>query len=321
MITAALLSVSALMMSSCIQFEEKVILNPDNSGKTRVTLIMPNPAEMMGAMMEGLAPDGAAAAEGMPSIDDMAKDMAQGILGGAKGVEAWRNVEWGATEDGKMRFQGVAYFRDFNEFEASSDDGGAGPDLGSPTSTMRDGKWVIAIEMKDDGEPDDPAAAPQIPADQIDTIIAQSRAQWEQQKPVMGPMIGSMRMEYRLKVGGTIESVSAFTQHEPNVAGIVMDGQKMIGAMDGLIGDDDAMRKLMTEGSFDAQGMPEPPDDQMMELVFGSPGPLEIIIEPGDPLFDYEAEVAAAKASMTDELKGMIEAGQAAAAAGDGDPF
>lgn len=313
-----LIALGALFLSSCIQFEEKVILNPDNTGKTRVTLVMPNPMEMMGAAVGELGgPD--AAAE-MPSAEDMAKEMAQGILGEASGVDAWRDVSWGVTPDGKMRFQGVAYFRDFNEFSAQGGgEGGMDMDIGTPKSSMRDGKWVIAIEMEEDAG--DPAAAgPQIPADQIDAVIAQSRQQWEGQKQMMGMMLGGMRMEYRLKVAGTVDSVSGFTKHEENVAGIVMEGSKMIAAMEGLIADDEAMRKMMTEGSFDESGMPQPPDDQMMELLFGAPGPLEMVITPGAPLFDYDAEVAAAQAAMSDELKQMIEAGKAAAAEG-GDDF
>ncbi|MEM7015392.1 MAG: hypothetical protein AAF585_28365, partial [Verrucomicrobiota bacterium] len=52
------------------------------------------------------------------------------------------------------------------------------------------------------------------------------------------------------------------------------------------------------------------------ELFFGSEGPIEIVINPGDPLFDYAAEVEAAKAGMSDELKQMIEEGKAMAEGG-----
>ena len=54
LMAAGLLALGSLFMSSCIQFEEKVILNPDNTGKTRVTLVMPNPMEMMGAAVGDL---------------------------------------------------------------------------------------------------------------------------------------------------------------------------------------------------------------------------------------------------------------------------
>ena len=65
--------------------------------------------------------------------------------------------------------------------------------------------------------------------------------------------------------------------------------------------------------------MPQPPDDVASDLIFGGDGPVEIVIKPGEPLFDYAAEVAEAQANMSNELKQMIEDGKAAAADGGAD--
>lgn len=323
-IITSLAGVGALLTSSCVQLEEKAIINADNTGKSQVTIEMPDPSAMLGGLG---APDGGAAA---PAADpnETAKEFAQGVLGGAMGVEAWSNVEYGVTPEGKMRFRGVAYFPDFTDYEVSPGGGGGmemeGPGGGGLKSEMRDGKWVISMDMEPDAEadPDEPAGEP-VPADEIDGKLQQARAQWQAMKGMMAGFFTGLKFEYKLKVAGEIESVSNFVKHDTNVAGVVMDGEKILGVMDAMLMDDDLMKASLAAGEVDEQGMPKnPPADLAAKMMFGEEGPVEIVIIPGDPLFDYAAEVEAAKAAMTDDIKAMIEAGKAAAAAeGDDDPF
>ncbi|MEM7012747.1 MAG: hypothetical protein AAF585_14830, partial [Verrucomicrobiota bacterium] len=247
---------SCLFLSSCIKMEEKMILNPDNSGKVRITFEMPD----MSAMMGGLGDLGADADVEMPDAEELAKEFAKGVLGGTQGVEAWRDVEWGKTAEGKMRFQGVAYFKDVNEFQTDTGAGdGAGG--GGMNSEMRDGKWVISMSM-DDGEAaaDEPAGEP-VPADQIDAVLQQQRAQWQAMKGMMLGMFAELNIEYRLKLSGEIESVSNFEQFAPNVAGVTIDGQKMIAGMEKMMMDDEFMKKALAEGKVGEDGMPEPPPE------------------------------------------------------------
>ena len=117
-----------------------------------------------------------------PSPKIWPRDMAQGILGSAKGVDAWRDVEWGVTDAGKMRFKGVAYFKDFTQFEAGSNasGGGGGGEMGGEfkSEINADGMWVISMDMSG-GDDGGEAMGEPVEADKMDEVIAQSRQQWQ----------------------------------------------------------------------------------------------------------------------------------------------
>ena len=311
----SLVGLGALTLSSCLQMEQKFVVNPDKTGKCLVKVEMVNPMEMLGGL-------GALGGEG-PSPEDMADGFAKGMLGGAIAAEAWSDVKWGVTEEGKMQFTGVAYYNDFTKFTANP--GGAGGDGmsmesdigGELTSTIRDdGMWVIGMDMTmEEAGGDEPAGEP-VPADQIDQKLKEQRMQWQAMKGVMGMFLTEMKFDTRVKVAGEIQSVSNFEKMADDVAGISVDGSKILEGMEAIVMDDDFMKKALAEGNLDEDGMPSNlPPDMAAKMLFGERGPVEIVVKPGEPIFDYEAEVEAAKAAMTPELKQMIEEGRAEAEA------
>lgn len=303
--TASLLL--AVALTGCVKYEQKTQVNPDQSGKALIKFEVASPMLLFGDKIReaGLKPK------------DLAEEMAKRILGAANGVEAWSDVEYGVGPAGKTKFSAVAYFSDLKEF-ATAGSGGANkmPEIGEWKSEMVEGKWVIQMDLKMEdlgkkkGDP--------VPADQIDAKIEEQRAEWKQMKGTMGIFLSEVEMDFSLEVGGTMESVQNLELKKDSVASLNLSGRKILNGLETLVMDDDFMKNAMIEGNVDRRGKVIPDGDMIGEILLGGDGPAKIVITPGEPLFDYEKEVAEAKAAMSDDLKKLIEEGKALMGKTDG---
>ena len=297
-------------MTSCMDSNQKLILNPDGSGKAQVHIqVQPNP---MGGAAFGIG--GADAPK--PDPEKEARETAGGLLAGAEGVDAWKNVEWGVTDKGLIEFKAIAYFSDINEFEVGSiKTGGMSMSGGVPGWEMTkndDGTIVLGFDPMGSGDEDmpdglaDPDLKPS--AEEIDQMIKQERMQFQQMKPMMGPMLAGLKTAVTIKVPGEIQSKAIFEQAGPNVASMSFSGKQMLDGMEKVMMNDELMKKMAEAGQVGhGPGGGEPPEEAF-ELIFGEPGPVQLTFKPGAAQFDYAAEVKAAQDSLPAEIKEMIEA-------------
>ena len=100
-IQAGLGTVFALLLCSCYETEQDFTLNPDGSGKVR------HECSFQNIRMSNEPDDSPEALQA--AIAKVIKD--------SKGVDAWRDVSFKRLDDGRLWFQGTAYFKNLAELE------------------------------------------------------------------------------------------------------------------------------------------------------------------------------------------------------------
>jgi len=279
---AAILAASA-MLAGCFELKQDASLNPDGSGKAVVELTMPD----MGAMGMSMGMDDKAPP---PDPEVTLKQFAKQTLDDSKGVEAWSDVSFARTEDGRMKFKGTAYFKDFATMHVGQGQGGDGV-------FRKDDKGGMVLEMtmsEDEAKaPEPPAKTPPPSAEELAKQIQAQRLQYQQMRPMMEMMLGKMKVEMTFRLPGTLAEVSGFEKQPDGSVRIAMDGAKMLQAMDQLNADDAYVRQAILAGKKPGA---EKMDPAVMEKMFGTKGPFRARVT-GDlkPLFDYAAAVKAAK--------------------------
>jgi hypothetical protein len=283
----AVLAVASLVVG-CIETKQDFTLNPDASGKVVFEFTMADMPFRFG--QEGEKPD--------PELT--AKRQVKQMIDGASGIDAWADISYVRTEDGRTRVKGTAYFKDFSQvkFQTSALSG---------ISFAKDdmGGMVLAIDEKVGAGPENPAAPPAPPpatppappnAEELDAKIKADREKFQQMRPILEATIGRMKTDLTFHLPGTLAEVNVF-QREPNGAvRLVIDGAKVLEAMDQLALDDAYLKEQALAGRKPGGKMML--DDTMKQKLFGAKGPVRARINGVlKPLFAYDSEVAAAKAN------------------------
>lgn len=265
---------SLLLLAGCFETKQEFTLNPDGSGKVVHESTFQN-LQITGAKGASEAQVKAAAAE---------------IINRAKGVDAWRDVSFALLDDGRISFKGTAYFRSLS-------------DLDLPDQTMlefdwagaADGTGALTLRAKNSGRAEKPAAAPEnLSAAEIAQKLKESRAQYQQMKPMMAMMVGTMKHEVVFHLPGKRGKSSLFQVDPAGALRLQFEGAKLLEAMDKLISDDAWMAR--NANSLKPGGSGPQMDERMSELMFGEKGPARAAVSGlGAAVFDYEGEVATAK--------------------------
>jgi len=251
------------------------------------------------------------------------KKSIQEILSQSKGVDTWKDIFYKLTDDGRMYFKGTAYFPDINELNVHT------PGFSSEMKLhfTRDISGEITIEFKSEKQDEEGEAVkpptPQIPEAQLNILVKQAKLQFNQMKPMMQGILSTIKSETILHLPGGIKEISNFEKVDARTVRIVLDGSKMLEVMDKMMQDEDWLKEQIRAGKDPLQDGPEG-DLDMNEMLFGEKAPVRVVLARGaQQLFDYDAEVTAAKQNYAQMLKdlGLEEAEPAIPAIGDVSPF
>lgn len=303
------LALTALAVSGCLQVEQTILLNPDNSGKATIKATMTNP---MAAMMQGLAEQGGKEATEELSQrmgTEMAKSFAASMVNESKGIDAWDQVKYATTKEGGFTFEGVAYFPDLNELSTAASANAEGP--GAMPALFRseksaDGTWIIQGLPDPSDTKQAPARGKPVPPEEVDAKIKELRENWAAMEAIAAQVMKDSKAVLRIQVAGTIRECSGWKQTSPQSVTLELNTGDILTHLGTIINDDTALRQALLEGRVTEDGFPEPNFTQLRRLLFNGADKAEIVITPGAPLFDYAAETAKAKAAMSGQLKELL---------------
>ena len=231
------------------------------------------------------------------------KKQVKEILEGSQGVDTWKDVSYNLTSDGRIHFKGTAYFPDINKL--SFQNGGFSDD--SALTFTRDMRGRITIELKS-GQPEDPGQVTPRPPQMTDAEVAakvqEARMGYNQAKMMMASFLSTMKIETILHLPGDIVEISNFQQVDSRTTRIAFEGPKMLEVMDMMMQDDLWLAEQIRAGRDPQQ---DGPTDELAfnEMLFGQRAPLRVVVDMPPqalPLFDYAAEVTAAKANYESML-------------------
>jgi len=284
-IFSVLVLLPVIFLAGCLEVEDEYTLNPDGSGKVLHRAWFQN----VNLNLTGNEPD----------PEKQMRDAVQTLLTESEGIEAWKDVQFQLGSDGRIHFSGIAYFSSMNDVKFKH--GGISADLLSFSwEPQPDGTAVLGLRS-DEGVEDD--LAPGVEIDDMEAEMARQRASYLQMKPMMTGMMGGMKARATIRLPAEPASVSNFQQLEDGSVSIALDGEKLIENINAFIMDDERIKEMILEGKSiqDAQEM----EGMMAREIFGADGPVRVVVGPGQPLFDYAAEVSAAQAAFPDLLENL----------------
>jgi len=296
-------------LASCIDIEQNLVLNPDGSGKvTMITAVAMPSLDGLGGL--GDLP-GAGGEEGKKlKPREQAREIAVGLLR-AEGIEAWGDVSYGVGKDGKTRASVTGYFPDVTKVRLSNPlgDDDKKEDLG--VTKTPEGNWLLEDSLDDEDEASDKKKsegdtdATALTDEEVQDKLDEERQQWAGMKAFMSAFFDSLRIAMSVQGGGTILDTTVFQKKDDRTATLEFTGKKMVESVDALLQDDDKAKALIRKGisPTDSDGGPE----EFFKMMFGGDGKMRVTLKPGEPAFAYAEAVAKAKASITPELKALLE--------------
>ena len=278
----ALLAVLPLILVGCFEMKQDSTVNPDGSGKVLV--------EMTQAAMPPMNMGSGEAAKMDPEM--MLKGFAKKILEGSKGIETWADVSIVTTDDGRMTFKGTGYFKDVTKVQS-----GEGDASGTTWAKDEKGGMVLTLDTSSKNSPEKGEAKP-VPAteEEMTKAIQAAKMQWQQMKPMMEMMLAKLKMDMIFRLPGTLAEVEGFTKQADGSVRVTIEGAKLLAVMDKRMADEDYLKAAIKAGKDPMQDKAE--GEKMMNEAAGIKGSLKARVT-GDlkPAFDFEKEVAAAKAA------------------------
>jgi hypothetical protein len=273
--------------SGCLETEETYTLNPDGSGKV--------------AYIRTLDP------VGQSEPDEEAKKQVETILNQSVGVEAWRDVAYGFTEDKTAWFKGTAYFRDIERLRFPCD----GPVFRPCMMCEPDGDLVVEITRHGSDGPKTPLQ--RLSPRELEARINGLRSQYSSGNSLFfgdGKALkqSAVRQTFVLRLPGQPAEVTNLTPWEGGSLRVKLDGGDILRAMNAVVADDGAMRRVVFAGENPVDGGPVF-DALVHKRLLGQESPIRARVG-GDlkALFDYEVEVTAAKQDygQTLEKAGLV---------------
>jgi hypothetical protein len=289
-----------LLVSGCFDTREDFTLNPDGSGKVV--------HECTFQTMDFNA--GNEAQDTGRALTNAVRELLQQ----AKGVEAWRDVSFKTLDDGRLYFRGTAYFKDLSKLEI-------------PNQTMLEFDWTKNADSSalltlrtNKSEPADGISvhrakkpAKDLSPEELNKLIKQQRASFQQSKPMMAGILGPMKQSVVWHLPGNVTSSSNFAKDSAGNLTIKIEGAKMLDVIEKLVNDDDWCRKHGGTGFDDMQEKPVM-DAEFNQFIFGENAPVSATLAAmSGPLFDYDAEVEVAKTEFAQTQKDL-RAGELGAA-------
>ncbi len=292
------------VVAGCVETRDEYTINPDGSGKVifEITFQPMN----IGALMGGAAPNIAAGDEQSQLIQSV-----RDIIEQSSAVEAWTDVSYRMTDDGRVNFKGTAYFPDITKLRIRV--AGITTDKGIAFTT---GQGEVTVEMKG---PQSEAAGttqtpmPAIPEAQLDEVVSQARTQYNQSRIMMQTMFATLKVETIIHLPGPIRGISNFERLDGTTVRIGLDGAKLMQVVDETM-QDAAFLKQMIRGGEDPFSLSGGVSTRQFQKLYGDGGPVRVVAAAAGPLFDYDAEVAVARADYDRLLQELDAEGPGAGA-------
>ncbi|GEP41308.1 hypothetical protein BGE01nite_05990 [Brevifollis gellanilyticus] len=292
-----------MVLTGCLELEEKYLVNPDGSGKFIITCLLD--------MQKFPGAEGSRAA--LPS----AEEWLQGLVRESKGVDVWASASVESKADGKVFIKAEGYFKSLNRL----DFGGPHPlvlaepaleQAGLKASPLLEPRGFIGTAHLS-GRPERPrqltTRASMIMTALLDTIPPASTPTNEPLETIEGnigknlPQLFDVLADARYTAlfnfgDATVKSTSGFEQVNPHTVRMDVKLGQLARRADGA-------HALITSGTKPSQSRTFLLD--LLNIPFTrSPSPPAAIIEGEQVVFDYLTESEKAKEAQSPELKRLL---------------
>ena len=283
-----------LLLVSCFQEEKLYTVNPDGTGKVVFKATFP-----LDSVINLNQNDGA-----KPSPEKKAKDAVTKIFEQSEGVAAWADVTYKINDEGKIKFQGTAYFNDLNKVKLKM--GGIDSDTLKPTLIKKNGLVTLECALVKKKNASDAAksekAQPkwaEMTQKQQKLAMAKARQGLLQMKGMLGGVAADMSTKVTIQLPAPAKKATGFKKLSDSSFTITQTGKMMLEGIDKVLADEKIMQTLA--GELD---MTQEPPAEVMHQMFGfSANPSVQFPASAAPAFDYKKELQAAQKAAPAMMK------------------
>ncbi|MFH1683844.1 MAG: hypothetical protein ABIA67_03060 [Candidatus Margulisiibacteriota bacterium] len=272
----------AVILTGCIEGKQTYHLNPDGSGKVSVDVLF----QAIEFGMTGTEKQ---------DTTEMLTEAVRKTLNESQGVDAWKDVAYKLTDDGKISFKGTAYFPDVSKLRLS---------FGGIKMQMRDfvfkkdaaGNTVFELVTPQEDVKAKKTAPAKLTEKEIQEMIKMERVKYNQSKPMLATVFTPLKIDLTFYLPGKVGEAVNLNKTADGAVRLVFDGRKMMEVIDGMYADDALLRKKILAGVELLEDTSESQNLYLNEKLFGKRDAIYATLTGEmNPLFDYKKEVAGAQ--------------------------
>ncbi len=291
------LAIAGVMFSGCVEEKQEYVLNPDGSGKVIYEVnVMP--------VQTFMSNENSNLKISVPK--KKAREGAAKIINDSTGVEVWKDISYEYTDEGKIHFEGTAYFRDVNELGLAYPNFDKTNETKMKLSKCKDqpGNKVLTFGSQTTATCDEPREKREFTESELAEEVKKTRIKYNQGKASMAAILSNMRIEKIFHFPGGIQEVSQFKKVGENTVRLVFDGDEFLSEMDKMMQDEELLKEYIRENMGSSENERFNSLLLLNDSLSDEDGPIRVVFQnDSEDCFDYQAEVADAKEKYAKMLK------------------
>ena len=282
-----LLFVTLIFILGCLEEKSEYTINADFSGKATFELTF-TPSHLVPSK-PGAEPE------------HMITYQIEQILLRSKGIDTWKDISFGLTDEVSIHFIGTAYFPDANKLSLWR------PDVreSSRLQFSKDKSGRIIIESSDFPDPNKEMgkkSTPELSEAELALQLKLAKLRYKQIRPMLQSTFGTLMQEWFLYLPAKIEKISNIEKVDDTTVRWKMAGSEMLDNIDKLMSNDERLKLFIREGKDPFESSSD--GSLFNEMFLGKKEPIRIVLNSNSRnLFDYNAEVDAARGDFDRMIK------------------
>jgi len=293
-----LLLVVISVTSGCLEVRQQFTINPDRSAKVRVKL-----AFDLGLLERVEAETGIDMKNEIHEAEATMRSLARQCIATATGVDAWTDYSMEIRPGESITVWITAYVPEVTHFKLNPNNGEI-PNMTLRMSRGDDSQetWSVVLPGLNDHKPSGKRPTQKLTDEEVAEILAERRTQFEEEAAESKVLFESLKITSALRFPGKVTKTTNASRTSRQEATVSFEGKRFYAMMEQILADDQLAAIAFRNGA-ELHSSLTLPGDQINAWLFGEKAPVSVTVTPGErALFDYEKELAAAKASPPPEF-------------------
>lgn len=306
----------ACCLTGCLRVFQTLDVNPDRTARFSIQVEMDRKA--MAGMLKAMAPNGEQV--DVSKVLDISTPEArqQRLAEYISSMEGWSAIslaDVNEPEPDKVVIRVKGYARDFSRLRLFhlQDLPGVSPqqlDFAPQLTVQQGGTWQMTRPSLASLFPAPPQKGATRPTDEeIEGQVTAITEVFPQRMKAAASLIGQIRCTTDLNFGGTLQTANGLRKTGAGTATWTLSMERVLQGLTDIASDRDLIRTALREAR-DAGREPAMPAAMLTRLnqaVYGNPDGVSLTVKPGDPVFDYAAEVAPLVTNPPPYLAGILK--------------
>lgn len=286
------------MATGCLEVHQQFTINPDRSAKVRVKL-----AFDLGLLERVQVETGIDMKNEVHEAEATMRSLARQCIATATGVDAWTDYSMEIRPDESITVWMTAYVPEVTHFKLNPNNGEI-PNmiLRMSRSAASEERWSVILPGLNDHKINEEEPVQTLSNEEVAEVLAERRTQFDEESAESKVLFESLKITSALRFPGKVAKTTNATRTSRQEVTVSFEGKRFYAMMENILADDQLAPKAFRDGA-ELHSSLTLPGNQINAWLFGEKAPVSVTVTPGErALFDYEKELAMAKASPPPEF-------------------